>query len=347
MQTFQVENRTIFRILTAIAGYSFIIFLAYLLRRELAWVGAAFFLAVALDPAVTYLAKYMPRRSRGLSTGAVFALFLLVLSFLVYSFLPPLMNQTRELIKRTPAYVDEIQHAGGPVGDFVRSNELVDKAKEAQSDILSQAGGAGGSVVGVIKNIFSGVAASLTVLALTFFMLLEAPQWTARFWALYAPTRRTSYQKLSAAMYRAMTGYVTGNLLTSLIAAALTAGMLAVLRVPYAIPLGIVVGIFDLLPLIGATLGALSVLIVALFTSPTAALVMLVFFVLYQQVENHILQPIVYGRTIRMSPLLVLVAAILGASLGGILGAFVAIPITASIKILIAHILEERSKAKS
>lgn len=342
MQPFRIENRTIFRILTAIALYSLVIYVAYLLRRELAWIGAAFFLAVALNPAVTYLARRMPRRSRGLAAGAVFITFMLIISFLAYSFLPPLVKQTRELIDKVPVYVSNLQHSGGPIGDYIRGNDLVDKARQAQSQILEQAGGTGGTVLGFIKNIFSGLAATLTVLAVTFFMLMEAPKWTARFWALYPPKKRESYQKLAAAMYRAMTGYVTGNLLTSLIAAVLTAFMLAILHVPYAIPLGIVVGILDLLPLIGASLGALVVLAVALFTSLTAAIVMAIFFLIYQQVENHILQPVVYGRTIQMSALLVTIAAVLGAALGGILGAFVAIPIAASIKILVAHFLSER-----
>src|SRR5205823_12234697 len=155
----------------------------------------------------------------------------------------------------------------------------------------------------------------------TLFMLLEGRRWLESFFLLLRPASRRRWQAVGHDIYRTVGGYVTGNLLISLIAGALTTLVLIVTGVPYAVALGLIVAILDLIPLAGATIAAIIVGAVAFLHSVPAGIIVIVFFVVYQQVENHILQPIVYGRTVQLSPLVVLIAVLIGAQLAGVLGA--------------------------
>jgi predicted PurR-regulated permease PerM len=333
MQQIRVDNDTIIRTILLVALATALIWLAYLLRRELAWFFGAAFLAVALNPAVEWLAKRVTKNKR-LPAAIILVIFIAIaVALLVYSFVPSLAKQTIDLVNSAPHYLDQLQHGDSQVAIFIRDYHVLDQLHQQSSAILQSLSGVSGSVISAFGGLFSGVAAVLTVLALTFLMMLEGPSWVDSFWNSLPERVAKRHRLVVGRMYATVTGYVTGNLLTSLVAAVVVAAMLAILRVPFAIPLGILVGLFDLIPLIGATIGAVVVVVVALFTSLTAGVAMAIFFIVYQQVENHLLQPLVYSRTIRMSPLLVLMSALAGAGLGGILGALVAIPIGASVRI--------------
>jgi predicted PurR-regulated permease PerM len=338
----KISNRTIFRILAMISAFVGLTLLAYMLRTELVWLAAAFFLAVALNPAVEWLSRYMPKKSRGLAAGVVFLSTILVLGFVMAAVIPPMVTQTQVLIRDFPRYTEQLTQSTGPVGQFVRDHNLQEWIAANQSQILSRASSLTGSVADIARTVVSSVIATLTVLVLTFFMLLEGPHWISLFWRIQPPKRREANQAIAAKMYKAVTGYVNGNLLTSLIAAVCASVALTLVHIPFAIPLGIIVGIFDLLPLVGATLGAVIVILICLFTSVSSAVAMLIFFIIYQQLENHILQPIVYSRTLKMSPLSVMIFALIGVSLGGLLGALIAIPAGASLQIIAKDIYLNR-----
>lgn len=330
-----IPSRTIMKVLSLTVLFVAGLMLLYMARRELIWVGTAFFFAVALNPFVESVSRYMPRRDRGLAIGGVFIVVLALFAILLVSFLPPLVEQSQSLVNNLPHYADQLAHGQGFLSDLIRQYNLADRVRESQAQIVQYASTAGTQFFGILQGLFSGFIAGITIVGLTFFMLLEGPRWLDTFWNLVPRERRERGMRLAAQMYRAVTGYVHGNLLTSFIAAVTVTIMLMLVRVPYAIPLGIFVGIMDLLPLVGATIGAVVVVIVALFTSPAAAIIMGIFFLIYQQVENHVLQPIIYGRTVEISPLVVLIAVITGASVGGIIGAIVAIPVFASLQIIV------------
>jgi predicted PurR-regulated permease PerM len=317
-----------------ISAFVGLTFVTYLVWHQVVWLITAFFLAVALNPSVEFLAKRLPRRSRVMAAAVVFLFTICLLVFTVATLIPPLVTQTQVLLQDFPRYTDQLTQSNSLAGDFIRTHNLTEWVRANQEQVVSRISSLTGSVADIARTVLTSVAATLTILVLTFFMLLEGPQWVKLFWTMQPPKTRKHRQELAAKMYGAVTGYVNGNLLTSLIAAVSTAIMLSIIRIPFAIPLGIVIGIFDLLPLVGATIGALIVILICLFTSPTAAIIMLLFFIVYQQLENHVLQPVVYSKTIKMSPLLVLASAILGASLGGILGALLAIPFVASLQIV-------------
>ncbi|MDB5178275.1 MAG: hypothetical protein JWN01_218 [Patescibacteria group bacterium] len=337
-----ISARDVVKILSIITLFAGGLLVAFLVRRELAWIGTAFFLAIALNPPVARLMRVMPRRSRLLATTSVFLGLMVALVFLVAVLVPPLVKQSEQLAANFPKYMNELTHGHSFISEGVRQLNLARRIQEGQDQVLRYASSAGGSFFTIVKDVFSSFAAGLTVLGLTFFMLLEGPVWMEAFWRLVPADRRKHGRRLVDQMYEAVTGYVTGNMLTSFLAAATTIVALSILGVPYAIPLGIVVGLFDLLPMVGASLGAAVVIIISFFTSMAAAVVMVVFFVIYQQLENHVLQPIVYGRTVRMSPLLVLVSVLIGAGLGGILGALVAIPLGASLQIVVRDLAARR-----
>lgn len=330
-----ISSRTIIKVLSITLIFAGVLLLAYMTRRELTWLGTAFFLAVALNPFVENVRRIMPRRHRGMAIGAVFAVVLSLFSFLIVSFVPPLIQQSEALIHNLPHYAEDMSRGNGPVANFVRDFDVADRLRESQAQILGYLSTASSQFINVVQGVFSSVIAAVTILALTFFMLLEGPRWIEALWSVVPSTRRVHARELVQKMYKAVTGYVLGLLLNGSIAALATTIVLSILHVPYAIPLGIFVGIMDLFPMVGAPIAAAIVFLVALVTSPAAGLAFLIFFLIYQQIENHVLQPIVYGRVVEISPLLVLVAIIMGVSLGGILGAIVAIPVFASLQILI------------
>jgi predicted PurR-regulated permease PerM len=177
---------------------------------------------------------------------------------------------------------------------------------------------------------------------MTFFMLLEGVAWRDRFIALLPGHVQPRARRMTQEIAKTIGGYVSGNLLISLIAGFFTTIVLLAVGVPFALALGLLVAILDLIPLAGATLAAIIVTLVALTHSLTAAIVVFAFFVVYQQLENHLLQPIVYGRTVKLSPLAILVSVLIGAEVAGVIGALGAIPVAGTIQILISDWLQHR-----
>jgi predicted PurR-regulated permease PerM len=183
----------------------------------------------------------------------------------------------------------------------------------------------------------------ITIVFLTYFMLLEGPRTIDGLLSLLPERTRPRYQRVGQEIYRTISGYVTGNLLISLVAGVLATVVLLAVGSDYAIALGVLVAVLDLVPLAGATLAAIVVTtVVAIETDWISALIVIAFFVAYQQFENHVLQPLVYGRTVELSPLVVLCAVLIGAQLAGIFGALFAIPIAGSAIAVVREVLEYR-----
>jgi predicted PurR-regulated permease PerM len=204
-----------------------------------------------------------------------------------------------------------------------------------------------GAAISVTKSVISLVIATITIAFLTFFMLLEGPMWMERIFSLLPEESRPRWRKVGYDVYRTVGGYVSGNLAISLIAGTLTTIVLLSLGVPFAVALGVIVALLDLIPLAGATIAGIIISIVAFIHSVTAGIVVVVFFVVYQQIENHFIQPVVYSRTVRLSPLVVLVAILVGAKVAGILGALGAIPVAGGIQVLLIDWQQHRQTRAS
>jgi predicted PurR-regulated permease PerM len=182
----------------------------------------------------------------------------------------------------------------------------------------------------------------VTIVFMTLFMLLEGPVWVERFYLMLPEKSRDHWRDVGNQIYRTVGGYVTGNLLISVIAGISSTLVLLVLGVPYAVALGLLVAILDLIPLAGATIAAIIVAAVGFIHSLVAGVVLIIFFIVYQQLENHLLQPIVYSRTVRLSPLVILISILIGAELAGVLGALAAIPVAGTIQVLLVAWLQQR-----
>jgi predicted PurR-regulated permease PerM len=246
--------------------------------------------------------------------------------------------------------VEWLQRRRGRLGFLESKYHIQERVQKAVSEGgATKVLGLSGVAVSVAKSVISIVVAAITILFMTYFMLLEGPNWVERFYGLLPESSRPRWRKVGHEIYRTVGGYVTGNLLISLIAGGLTTIVLLILGVPYAVALGLIVAILDLIPLAGATIAAILIGVVAFLHSIPAGIIVVVFFIVYQQVENHVLQPLVYGRTVQLSPLAVLISILIGAELAGILGALGAIPVAGSIQVVIndwrAHRHEHPSTA--
>jgi predicted PurR-regulated permease PerM len=311
-------------------------------RSILIWIGVAVFLALALNPLVEWLMAHGIRR-RGLAVAIAFVGTILVIVAVAATVVPTIVDQVNDFVDAVPDYVEELAAGRGKLGFLEREYHVTERVREAVSEGgASRLFGLSGTAVAVTKGVVTAIVATVTITFLTFFMLLEGPRWVERFYGLLPEGRQERWRSIGRQIYRTVGGYVTGNLTISLIAGIVSTLVLLVVGVPYAVALGLVVAILDLIPLAGATIAAILVTTVAFLDSTQAGIIVLVFFVLYQQLENHVLQPVVYGRTVQLSPLAVLIAVLIGAELAGVIGALAAIPVAGAIQVILVDWLTHR-----
>ncbi len=337
--------RTVLRVALLLVGVGIVLWIVWVSRRVLVWALVSVFLAVALDPAVSAFQRAGLHR-RGAAAAVVYLLALGIIGGLAALFIPVLVQQVNDLVDAAPGYVEDLTRGRGPLGFLETKYHVVDRVQEAVSGNGSGriAGGAT-AALDVTRSVITFVVGVVTIVFMTFFMLLEGTTWRDRAIALMPRDAQSRARHVTEEISRTIGGYVTGNLLISVIAGLTTTVVLLAVGVPFALALGLLVAILDLIPLAGATLAAIIVTLVALTHSLTAALVVLAFFVVYQQLENHLLQPVVYGRTVQLSPLAILISVLVGAEVAGVIGALGAIPVAGTIQILIVDWLEHRPRA--
>jgi len=311
-------------------------------RGILIWIFVAMFLAVALNPAVDWLQEHGIRR-RGLAVTIVFVGAIVAIAAVGATIIPTIVAQVNDFVDAVPGYVEDLTAGRGRLGFLEREYQITERVREA----LSERGASGllgisGTALAVTKGVVTAVVATLTIAFLTLFMLLEGPAWVERLYSLLPEEKQPRWRAVGYDIYRTIGGYVTGNLTISLIAGIVSTSVLLGVGVPYAVALGLVVAILDLIPLAGATIAAILVTTVAFLDSTTSGVIVLIFFIVYQQLENQVLQPIVYGRTVQLSPLAVLIAVLIGAELGGVIGALAAIPVAGALQVILLDWLEYR-----
>jgi predicted PurR-regulated permease PerM len=340
-----IRPRTILIVLGITVLVGLILLLGYLAWHVLTWILIAILLAAALNPAV----EVFERRglSRVWAASLVFVLALAAMTGIGFLVIPPLLTQVGDFIEAVPDFIDDITRGRGPLGFLQEDYQIVDRIREAiEAEGPAGVLGLSEPVLDVVRSVVTAVVGVITVIFLTFFMLLEGPRTIERTLALLPEGTRVRYERVGREVYRTISGYVSGNLLISLVAGVASAGVLFAVGSDYAIALGLVVAILDLIPLAGATLAAIIVSTVVLIeTDWLRCLIVIGFFVAYQQFENHVLQPLVYGRTVQLSPLAVLCAVLIGAELAGILGALVAIPVAGSLLAVGREVLQYRREA--
>jgi predicted PurR-regulated permease PerM len=344
-----VEERIVrFRATTILALLGIIIAVAILLeviwiaRQVLVWILIAIFLTLAMNPAVDWFQQHGVRR-RGLATTITFLLVIAGFTLLGFLFIPTLVSEVNGFVQALPEYVDDISNRRGRLGFLEREYQVTERVRDAvQEGGAARILGLTGTALAITKGIITAIVAIVTIIFMTVFMLLEGPTWMERFYTMLPEGSRERWRKIGRDIYRTVGGYVTGNLLISIIAGITSTIVLLALGVPYAVALGLLVAILDLIPLAGATIAAIIVCTIGFLHTLVAGIVLIVFFVIYQQIENHILQPVVYSRTVRLSPLAILISVLVGAHLAGVLGALAAIPVAGTIQVLLLAWLDYR-----
>lgn len=346
-----VSNKTVVRVLAWVFGA--ILFYKFFnkIGHSLTLIGGAAFLALALNPAVSWLTHKLPSKSRVRGTAAAYLVVIIVLGSFAALVVPPLINQTTDFIKDAPQTLRDVKTQDSAIGRTIRKYGLDKQIDKLSNDISSKVSDFTGPVFSTAGKIASTITSIITVLVLTFMMLVEGPKWFEMMWKLHPNGElENRRKKMAAKMYRIITSYVNGQVLIAAIAAMFAAIVLFITSSIFnasvnAIALAGIVFLFGLIPLVGNLLSAAIVVLVCALSSLPLAVVMLAYFLVYQQVENVTLQPYIQAKNNELTPLLVFVAALLGAGLGGILGAFVAIPAMGCLKIAIEDYLEHNPRS--
>jgi predicted PurR-regulated permease PerM len=302
----------------------------------------ALFIAVSLDPAVRWLARHGMRR--GLAVTVIFALaFGLAAAFLV-SVIPPLVAQFRALIDNLPGYTAELQARSS---QFRELNQRFDLSGQLRGLAATLPARLGTGLLGITGALFGALFSTLTVLVLTVYFMAGLPRLQRGLVRLFPAERRSRTADVVQVVVDKVGDYMIGNILISIVAGLASFVAFAVLGVPYPVPLAFLIAICDLIPMIGATLGAVLGVAVTLFSRPlwpTTVLVAL-FFLVYQQVENYLIAPRILRSTVDLSAASVLLAGLIGATALGLVGALMAIPVAAAVRVLLDRELEARDAA--
>jgi predicted PurR-regulated permease PerM len=330
------NTRLVLRTVLVVVTVVLTLFLIYLLRQPLTWLVIAAFLALALSAPVGFLSRFIPR---GLAIAVVYLLLILVPVGIGAAIVPTLVSEAEELVDNLPEYARDLQ-------EFVNDNERLRSLEEdydltgrleEEARQLPQRFGDAASVLGDIgAGLVSSIFAFVTIIILSVFMVGGGPRWRAAFLAQQDPVRAEAIRRAGDRIAQAVANYVAGVLLQATIAGVTAWIVLSILGVPFAGALALLIALFDLIPLVGATLGAILVGVITLFVDfPTATIVWVIYSIVYQQVENTLIQPQIQNRAVAIQPFVVLVSVLFASTLFGILGALLAIPLAASVSVLI------------
>jgi predicted PurR-regulated permease PerM len=336
--------RSVLRVVVIVVLAAICLYLIYLLRTPITWLLIAIFLAVALSPPVNWLAEKM---RRGFAITIVYLALLLIPMLLVALIVPPLIREGNELAQNLPRYARDVTA-------FVQDNErlrelnkdydLTTELEKQAGKLPDQLGGAAATARDVGLGIVNSVFALITILVLTAFLLSNGRNWTNAALKYRPPAQARRIRRSLDHMGEAVGGYVAGALAIALIAGVTTFVVLTILGVAFAAPLAVIAGLFSLIPLVGATLAAVLIGVVTVFDHfPTVTIIWAVWAIVYQQFENHVIQPQIQKRTVKIQPFVTIVAVLFGATLLGVLGALVAIPAAASIQILVREYIDLRT----
>jgi predicted PurR-regulated permease PerM len=318
------------------------------IAHALVLIFVSIFLAMGLNPAVSWIAVKLKSASRVRATAVAYIIVLTVLVGFFSLVIPPLVRQTVDFIKDVPQTIQDVKTGDSSLSQFVNRYKLDNKLDKISSDFAKKfdVGEPALSAAGAIGSTLANI---IVVLVLTFMMLVEGPLWLQRFWTLTPANKRKERREIANRMYRSVTGYVNGQVLIAFIGGGFAIVALAITRTIFNAPinpvaLGAIITLFALLPLIGTTIGASIVCLACLVVSVPLAATMAIYFIVYQQIENATIQPYIQAKTNSLTPLIVFVAALIGVSFAGILGAFAAIPTAGCIKIFIEERYETQLK---
>jgi predicted PurR-regulated permease PerM len=330
--------RTILATIGLVLATVVVVLFVMRVERVLVWMLIAVFFTVALYPAVDWVQRHVTRGRRSPATLIVFLVVLLVFGGLLAVFAVPLAEQGTQLATRLPSIIADARNGQGPVGTVLRRTNALQLVQNNEGRIRDFATGLGTPALNLLRGAATGVVATVTIFVLSYLAVLQGPKVVDGTLALFPPQRAERIRRVGRDCARTITGYISGNLLISVICGVLTYAVLKISGVQFAGLSALFVAIADLIPLVGATLGAVVATVAAFIHSLPAAIAVIVFFVVYQQLENHLLQPVIFSRTVKLNPLAVLVAILLATELAGILGALLAIPVAGIVQVVLRDV---------
>lgn len=326
--------RAIARVFFVVVSLALLLYLVWLARDTLKLLMIGGFLALALGPAVNVVAR-KGRMPRALSILIVYLLGFLSIVGIGLVIVPPIVDGVGTISADLPGEIDKLRDTGW-VRDLDDRYDVVQRLRDEAQNLPSRLGDAVGTLQAVTVGAASAALQLFSVLVIGFLLLLDGPRMVR--WGLdqLPELSRSRYEAIADDVYNVIGGYVAGNLMISIIAGTSTYVVLTLLDVPFAAPLAILMAFLDLIPLIGATIAGFVIGLATLLGSfPADLIVWAIFFFIYQQVENNLLQPIIYKRTVDVHPLIVIVGVLIGGGMLGVLGALLAIPIAAALQVVI------------
>jgi predicted PurR-regulated permease PerM len=357
MDAARIQARAVIKVaaisLAVIAVAVLLVIVVLEVRTTLRWLFAALFLTLALNPAVGRVESLRIRGRRPfprwLAILVVYVIGMAFFVFLVLQVVPPVVREFEELGSKAPGYVDDFKDWANQNPQFQDLNQkyhITSALSSQASSIPSELGSAAGDVRDLTVSILEHLLAAITILALTYFLLLDGRQQGDRLLARLDPDTATRLRRIATRIAGVVKSYVTVNLMLAVAAGVFTWLSLEIMGVDLAVTMGVIVGLFDLMPLIGFTVGGLFVAIVAAFHDfPRSLLIWAVLFVVYQQLQDRVIQPLLYRSAVKIHPAIGILSILVGAELAGILGALLAIPTAASIGVLIDEGLRWRRES--
>ncbi|QHU92877.1 AI-2E family transporter [Candidatus Saccharibacteria bacterium oral taxon 488] len=342
----EIDTKTFVRFWLVVIGFGLAGLMIYSARDALMVLGTALFLALALNAPVRKLASWLPGKSRLGGTALAFMLLIIILTSVIWFVVPPLVQQSAKFAETLPGLVNGVNEQWHGLKGFVEQNGLQPQIDSLMNNIREQASSwaasFGANILGSIGSLASFLASAFLVLVLTFLMLLEGQEWMERLWRLYRDEQRRDHHKvLVGKIYNVVTGYIVGQLtvsgIGSLCAGAFVFGMswfIPEIAANLAMPTILLVFLLSLIPMFGATIAGVVVGLMLMLNSVSAGVIYLIYFVIYQQIENNFIAPVIQGKKVELSALAILVAVTVGLYVGGLVGGVVAIPIAGSLKVL-------------
>ena len=336
--------RAVVRTTVIVLGVMLALYVIYLLRKPITWVVIAAFIAIAISGPINALDRRIHRR--GLAVTAVYLALVLLPLGLLALIVPPMARQGAALGRDLPGYASqatETIRSNATLRGLEQDFNLTEKIQEQAGKLPAKIGDAAGILGHVGVSLVNSIFALVTILILSVFLVGSGRRWVDAAITLYPPPQAARLRRTVERIGAAIGAYVAGALAQATIAGVTAFIVLSILGVPFAAALAVLVAAFDLIPLVGATIGAVVVGVVTLFSDfPTATIVWTIWSVVYQQIENTLIQPQIQRRAVDVHPFVVLVAVLCGSTLFGVLGALLAIPLAASVQIVIREFLRLR-----
>lgn len=345
----KIDTHSMVRAVLVIAAFTLAFIFVHRMMHALIIIGFSLFLAIALNPSVSWLARHLPHKSRAFATSVSYIVVVLILGLLIGTTVPTVVKQTASFVETVPGYIDNLQNDNSSISKLIKKYNLQGEIDHNVQEIRSNTGNLAGKALGKVGQVTSSIATILAVLVITFLMLVEAPYWQKWLWGMYGDKRqRKRHQQLAGRMYRVVTGYVNGQVIIAAIGSISALIGLIVLSAIFhtsstiALPLAGIIFVAELIPMVGVTIGAALVAIFLALSSIPMALIFIGYFTLYQHFENYVIQPVVQSKALDLSPLIIFSSALMGFYLLGPIGAFVSIPLAGCLKVLLLDYLAHR-----